>query len=168
MKKMFDLLQKAQTSTLSLWFLNRVMNHAVPFNKPHGFRAVKITDDAVQVFAPHHKKNFNHLRGIHACALATAGELAAGLVLMRHFSPKEYRFIMSHIEIDYHYQAKKDITATAALSETEKENILKKLSTENKTVQTITTDIKDKDSSAIATVKTSWQIKKWADVRTQL
>ncbi|MCX7124668.1 MAG: DUF4442 domain-containing protein [Gammaproteobacteria bacterium] len=168
MQILFNLIQKAEKSKLNLWLLNRVMNKAVRFNKPHGFRVIKISADQVQTFAPYHKKNFNHVRGIHACALATVGELAAGLVLMTHFSPKEYRVIMSKIEIDYHYQAKKDITATASLSPAEKEIALQALAKENKTVQTVITELYDTDQKHVATVKSTWQIKKWTDVQTKL
>lgn len=168
MNKLFYLIQKAQTYKIYLWLLNRMMNHTVRFNKPHGFQVIKITDDSVQTFAPYHKKNFNHVRGIHACAIATVGELAAGLLLMHHFSPKEFRVIMSTIHIDYHYQAKKNIVATAALSSDEKENVMQQLKKENKAMQAITSEIKDDDKTLVATVKTTWQIKNWADVRTRV
>lgn len=168
MEKLFQLIQKAQQSKNYLWLLNRIMNHNVRFNKPHGFQIVKITGEHVQTFAPYHKKNFNHVRGIHACAIATVGELAAGLMLMVHFSPKNYRVIMSNIHIDYHYQAKKDIVATATLSATEKESILQALTQGNRTTHTITTEINDEDHAHIATVQSTWQIKDWSEVRTRL
>ncbi len=167
MEQLFHLIQKAQHSKKHLWLLNRVMNHTVRFNKPHGFQIIKISDDFVQTFAPYHKKNFNHVRGIHACAIATVGELAAGLILMHHFSPKEYRVIMSQIHIDYHYQAKKDIVATATISLAEKEAILQALKADNKTTQTVITEVKDDDQQHIATVKSTWQIKDWKQVQTK-
>lgn len=168
MRKLFNLIQKAQTSKIALWLLNYVMNQAVPFNKPHRFKVISVTPDCAQTFAPYHKKNFNHVRGIHACSIATVGELAAGLILMANFSPKEYRVIMSRIEIDYHYQAKKDIVATAKLNTADKEDILQALTKDNKTTQMVITKINDKDNTPIATVKTTWQIKKWGDVKTKL
>src|SRR3990167_7232969 len=127
MKALFTLIQKSKTSKKHLWLLNRVMNHHVRFNKPHGFQIIKIEENAVQTFAPYHKKNFNHVKGIHACSIATVGELAAGLLLMSHFSPINYRVIMSNISIDYHYQAKKNIMATATLPTLEKAAILQTL-----------------------------------------
>lgn len=168
MKLLFSLIQKAKTSKKHLWLLNRVMNHAVPFNKPHGFQILRITDDQVETSASYQKKNFNHVKGIHACSIATVGELAAGLVIMSNFSPLEYRVIMSNINIDYHYQAKKNIVATAMIAQPEKEAILKALSQDGKTLQTITTDIRDEDQKQVATVKSTWQIKPWKDVRTQM
>jgi len=168
MELLYNLIQKSQSSKKHLWLLNRVMNHSVRFNKPHGFQVIKITPSLVQTFAPYHKKNFNHVRGIHACAIATVGELAAGLALMTHFSPKEYRVIMSHLDIQYHYQAKKNIIATASITDTQKTRVLQALSDDGKTIETITTEIKDEDHTLIATVRTTWQIKKWDDVQTRV
>ena len=168
MEKLFQLIKKSEHSKKYLWLLNRIMNHTVRFNKPHGFQVIKIAPDFVQTFAPYHKKNFNHVRGIHACAIATVGELAAGLLLMNHFSPKDYRVIMSNINIDYHYQAKKNITATATIAADEKENVMQRLKELQKTTQMIVTEIKDDDHQAIATVQSTWQIKAWKDVQTKL
>lgn len=167
-KKLAHLIKKAEHSKFYLWLLNRVMRHAVPFNKPHGFKIIDITSHHVTTAAPYRKKNFNHVRGIHACAIATAGELAAGIVLMYHFSPVDYRFIMSNMQIEYHYQAKKDITAMAVLSAEDKDCVLKTLGNSDKTTQLIVTEVKDLDRKLIATVKTVWQIKSWGNVKTKL
>lgn|SRR3990167_71021 len=167
MNILFQCIQKAEKSKKYLWLLNRLINFAVPFNKPHSFKVTGIAADQVKIFTPYKKKNFNHVRGIHACAIATAGELSAGLLLMFHFNPIQYRMILSHIDITYHYQAKKDIVSTATLTTMEKETILQKLSIDNKTTQDITSEIKDIDNQLIATVKTTWQLKKWSDVKTK-
>lgn len=167
-KKLANLIKKSEHSKMYLWLLNRVMNHAVSFNKPHGFKIINIAAHHVTTFAPYCKKNFNHVRGIHACAIATIGELAAGIVLMYHFSPAKYRFIMSTMQIDYHYQAKKNITAMAALSVEDKTTILNALQNADKTTQLIITKVMDKDHQLVATVKTTWQIKLWQNVKTKL
>lgn len=166
MKQLGVLIQKATHAKTYLWLLNRVMNHAVRFNKPHGFQVVRITQEYVETFAPYHKKNWNHVRGIHACAIATVGELSAGLMLMYHFSPTDYRIILSQIHIDYHYQAKKNIISKAAVTVDEKNKMLESLNTQPKTLCTVISEIRDDDAKHIATVQTQWQIKKWVDVKT--
>lgn len=167
-KKLASLIQKSEHSKMYLWLLNRVMRHAVPFNKPHGFTVIDITAHHVTTAAPYRKKNFNHVRGIHACAIATVGELAAGIVLMYHFSPATYRFIMSTMQIDYHYQAKKNITAMATLSMEDKLNVLNSLEHTDKTTQLIISEVRDADHQLVATVRTTWQIKSWKNVKTKL
>ena len=168
MEVLSNLIQKAATSNTQLWLLNRFMNYAVRFNRPHRFKISKITPDVVQTFAPYIKKNFNHVRGIHACAIATVGELAAGMLLMFHFSPAHYRVIMSRIEIDYHYQAKKDVTATARLSLETVTSLQNELQKNGKAMQTVITTLKDTNDTEIATVKTIWQVKTWLTVKTKL
>lgn len=168
MKVLTRLIQQSATSKKHLWLLNRVMNHSVKFNKPHGFQVTRITSEYVQTFAPYHKKNFNHVRGIHACAIATAGELAAGLLLMYHFSPTDYRVILSNLQIDYHYQAKKNVTATASIKIDEKNKIVDALGKNGKTIQTVMTEVQDDDQNNIATVKSTWQIKPWENVQTRV
>lgn len=167
-KKLASLITKAEHSKKHLWLLNKIMSYAVPFNKPHGFQVSTINSNYIKTFAPYHKKNFNHVKGIHACAIATVGELAAGIMLMYHFSPAEYRFIMSNMEIEYHYQAKKNITATATLTNEAKAAVLNTLKGTEKTSQLIVSEIKDDDQNLIATVKTTWQIKSWENVKTKL
>ena len=168
MKALFFLIQKASSSKKHLWLLNKLMNHLVRFNKPHGFQVIKISDDQVQTFAPYRKKNFNHVRGIHACAIATAGELAAGLSLMYHFSPMEYRVILANLTIDYHYQAKKDVVAVARFSAPEKEAVMLALKNAGKTQHMVITEVNDSDHQLIATVKSTWQIKAWKEVNTKV
>ena len=167
MKQLYKLIKKAKHSKTSLCFLNLVLRYAIPFNKPHGFKIHKIDSHSITTFAPYKKKNFNHLRGIHACAIATVGELAAGLNLMNHFSPSQYRFIMSHIDIDYHYQAKKGIFAHASMSDEARAKIVDHLKDNEKILQEIITDIYDVDQQKVATIKTVWQIKDWKKVRTK-
>lgn len=166
MKLLANLLQQAKTSRKHLWFLNRLMRFIVPFNRPHGFRVLAISDEAVKTFAPYRKKNWNHVKGIHACALATVGELAAGLTLMSHFSPLTYRIIMANITIDYHYQAKKDIVATSQFSASLKESLSREIDHAGKVMQTVITELHDTDGQLVATVKTTWQIKPWKTVKT--
>ncbi|OGT44168.1 MAG: hypothetical protein A3F13_06085 [Gammaproteobacteria bacterium RIFCSPHIGHO2_12_FULL_40_19] len=168
MKNIYENLQKAEHSNLHRWLLNRTLKNSIRFNKPHGFKVFSIADSELKTFAPYCKKNFNHLKGIHACAIATVGELSAGLILMRHFSPKKYRLIMSKIEINYHYQAKKDIFAHAMISADTKAKMLEQLNTDNKLFHEIVTNIHDTDNAQIATVKSTWQIKSWDTVRTKV
>lgn len=168
MRHLHTLLDKAKTSKKHLWFLNFMMGKTIPFNKPHGFKVSTIDADAITTFTPYQKKNWNHLKGIHACAIATAGELAAGLVLMSHFSPHQYRFIMSNIQVQYHYQAKKGIYAKATITSETKQNILNRLKEELKLFQEVITEIHDTDNAHIATIKTQWQIKDWQHVQTKV
>ena len=107
----FDILsrltKKAKTSGFWLWMLNVVLARVVPFNRVHGFKIVEIDDNFVRTAAPYRKSNQNHIRGMHACALATVSEISAGFLLMQNLPPSHYRLIMSRMEVEYSYQAKR-------------------------------------------------------------
>ena len=74
----------------------------------------------------------------------------------------------TEIEINYHYQAKKDIFAHAMISADTKAKMLEQLNTDNKLFHEIVTNIHDTDNAQIATVKSTWQIKSWDTVRTKV
>lgn len=71
MKRLLQLLQDAERSPIRLWLLNRIVARAIPFNAPHGIRIQRITPFGIQATLPYRRKNLNHLKGLHACSLAT-------------------------------------------------------------------------------------------------
>ena len=82
---MFDaakILEKAKRSAFWLWVLNRVHIRMVPFNIPHEFEIVELSDDRLKARIPYRRSNFNHIRGLHACASATLSEFATGFLLL--------------------------------------------------------------------------------------
>lgn len=168
MKKIISLMQAAKTSSFKLWLLNFLLARGIPFNAPHGFKISAIKDDAVSTTAVYKRRNFNHVRGIHACAIATISEFSAGATLMMRFNPAEYRCIMSHLEVDYFYQAKQAIVAKTHLPDADLVETSEQLKTQDKVIKVIKTEVHDKDDNHIATVITHWQLKSWAKVRTKV
>ena len=108
--------ERAKNSALHLKILNFGVNRLVPFNRPHGFRILEISDHQITTLVPYRKSNFNHIRGIHACALATLSEFTTGFLLLTKLDSKKYRLIMERIDMNYHYQAKMDALATFQIS----------------------------------------------------
>ncbi len=163
------LIRKGQTSSFWLWVLNLTMAYVIPFNRPHGFKVVGIDDDTIISCAPYRRKNHNHLRGIHACAIATIGEFSAGFLLLSKLDLTQYRLIMSKLEVEYLYQAKQEITAKANLSEEEFQRmVIEPLKDQESCNIVMVTEISDGDANKVALAKTSWQIKRWDKVRTTI
>jgi len=162
-------IKKAETSSLYLRLLNFSLNRMVPFNKPHGIRIVQIRDGYIKVKMPWKKANFNHIKGIHACGLATLAEFTTGFLLLTKLDSARYRLIMQRIAVDYHYQAKMDVTAEFSISE-EWLNImiLRPLAGNDKTIVDCEVKISDKDGNHICTGVISWQIKWWERVKTKV
>lgn len=162
------LLDKARGSTGWRWLLNLLLGRLIPFNRPHGVRIFSLDAERVQTIAPNRRRNQNHLRGIHACCIATVAEFSSGLMLLSRLDPARYRLIMAGLEVDYHYQAKTAIVATTCLTETELQTlVLGPLGDKEKIQATLVTEIDDRQGQRIATARITWQIKSWEQVRTR-
>jgi acyl-coenzyme A thioesterase PaaI-like protein len=163
------LLVKARHSKGWLRVLNLMMSWIVPFNRPHGFHIVELAEERVRTSASYRRSNHNHIRGIHACAIATVAEFSAGLLLLSRLDPARYRLIMSKLDVDYLYQAKQEITAETGLSNTElQDRVLKPLETAESHSIIMETLISDRDGNQVAHAHTTWQIKRWDRVRTKV
>jgi hypothetical protein len=161
-------LQKAKTSSFYLRLLNWSLARMIPFNKPHGFKIVGLTDHSLKIIIPYRKSNFNHIRGLHACALATISEFTTGFLLVSKLDAKKYRLIMQRLEMDYHYQGKMDAFAEFEISEQWlEEKIYLPLKASDAVVVICQVKITDAKGNHLTTGNVFWQIKDWTKVRTK-
>lgn len=167
--KLDSLFKKAMVSKLGLTQLNFVLNRGIPFNGPHRFKIVKLGPSEAKVFVPFIRKNKNHIKGMHACCLATAAEYTSGLVLLNALDTSQYRLIMKSLNMEYFYQAKMNVHSHYQLSQKElDENIIKVIQEKGSVTYTCSVDIKDTEQNHICTGKIEWQIKNWNQVKTKL
>ena len=80
---LIEKLLKKSENPYSRWLLEKALNRGIPFNLPHRFSFLKVTDNETQIKLPFIRKNMNHLRGFHSCAMATLGEYPAGLLILK-------------------------------------------------------------------------------------
>jgi acyl-coenzyme A thioesterase PaaI-like protein len=159
-------IDKARHSSFYLWMLNFVLLRTVPFNKPHNIRVVAIGDDELSMRVKNTRTNRNHIKGIHACLLATLCEYVSGLSLLRNFSPKEYRIILKTIHMTYHYQAKTDVEVTFKINRKQIESdILEPLKTQDAVFKEFSVEVYDTEKNHICTGLINWQIKCWKNVK---
>ena len=144
--------------------LTRVFWLWIPFNKPHRFRIGSLAEGAASVEAPQRRWNRNHLGTVHACALATIGEFAAGLCLLSAFSPSDYRLIMSRMEVDYVRRAEGSIRATAQISKSDLNAIRNELLVDGISTKVVHSQLLDAAGMEVARVETHWQLKAWTAV----
>lgn len=168
---MFDpakILEKAKHSSFYLKVLNWSLNRMVPFNKPHGFRILKIEDFKLSALMPYKRRNFNHIRGLHACGLATISEFTTGFLLLSSLDMKKYRMIMQRLEMNYHYQGKMDAVAEFVISKAWlEEKIIQPLQTQETVVVPCEVKIHDVKGNHLTTGLVYWQFKDWAKVKTK-
>src|SRR5258708_10556860 len=112
------LIEKAKTSSFHRWVLNWAFSRMVPFNRPHGFRIVEIGDYHIRTKLPYKTLNLNHLKGLHACALATLTEVTGGFIFVTQLDPGKYRIILKKLEVNYLYQGKTNAFAEFRISQT--------------------------------------------------
>ncbi|MEZ4753849.1 MAG: DUF4442 domain-containing protein [Bdellovibrionota bacterium] len=165
---LISMLEKAKHSKLQLFILNIVLSYGIPFNRPHGIKVKQITDNSVKTLIKSKRINQNHIRGIHACALATISEFASGLMLLSRLNPAEYRIIMKTIKVDYHYQAKQTVTSTSKLSNLEVLELKQKLENSPSAEVHMLAESHDSENNHICSAFITWQIKKWSAVVTKL
>lgn len=169
---MFDtakILEKAKKSSFYRRLLNFSLDRMIPFNKPHGFHVMEIGDYYLKTGIPYRKSNFNHIRGLHACALATISEFTTGFLLITKLDAKKYRLIMQKLEMNYHYQGKMDAYAEFSISEEWLNNeIYYPLDNAEAVVVICEVKIHDKDGNHLTTGLVHWQIKNWDKVKTKV
>lgn len=162
------LLAAARTSAWKRFLLNQGLNFTIPFNSPHGFRVEPMKTGGIRVRIPWWHVNRNHIRGMHACALATGAELCSGLSLLEHVDQKQYRLIMASLHMEYHKQAKG--TAYAVCTPDRASigmAVIDPLRTEESVRYTSTVEVKDAQGVHVATGTIVWQVKAWDKVRTK-
>ncbi len=162
MSRLQQLILKASGSSFYNWILNRVLSRAIPFNAPHHLRVIKISPGAAQILLPYRRSNLNHVKGIHACALATLCEYTIGLTLISKISESQFRIILKNIRLEYHYQAKMDVTATFNIAdEVLKEKITGPLQHADAVFHEFEIKVFDSAQNHICTGFVNWQVKKW-------
>jgi acyl-coenzyme A thioesterase PaaI-like protein len=159
------LIERASQSNFWLVVLNLTLRVSIPFNAPHGFKVTKVGTDGVGVKIPYKRKNFNHIRGIHACAFATASEFASGLALFSHLPASEYRLIMKSLNIEYFYQGKKLSYAECKLDrQYVQDKAIVPLEHGEKCLIEVVANCYDSDGNHLCKAIIEWQLKKWAAV----
>ncbi len=162
------LIRRSRTSGVSRWWLNALLRWMIPFNQPHGFRVQPLRGGGISVHIPYWRINRNHIKGIHACALATAAEYCSGLALLEHLDAKKFRLIMKSLHMDYHYQAKANAHAVFAPSAEElAAQVIEPLKNSDAVLYTARVELHDAKENHLATGRITWQVKAWEKVRTK-
>jgi hypothetical protein len=162
-----EILIKARRSPFFRKILNWSLNRMVPFNKPHDFEVVELDQYRLKTKIPYKSSNFNHIKGLHACALATLSEFTTGFLLISNLDPKKYRLIMKRLEMEYHYQGKMDAFGEFVISEEWlMQNVLTPLHQQESVEVKCLVKIHDYAGNHLTTGNVYWHIKDWTKVKT--
>ena len=162
-------IEKAKVSSFYLWLLNWQSKRMIPFNAPHGFKILELTDTEIKTLIPYKRRNFNHIKGLHATAMATLCEFTSGFLLVSRINPKKYRIILTKLEMEYFYQGKTDGFADFQLSDDWlQDNVYQPLENSESTIVTCPVKIVDTEGNHLATGTSHWQVKNWLKVKTKV
>jgi hypothetical protein len=94
--------------------------------------------------------------------------MCSGLAVIERLDPKEYRMILRELRIQYRYQAKKRVIASAPdLARVIEEQVMVPLRAADAVDYTSTVESHDSDGNHVATGIATWQVKPWSKVRTR-
>jgi acyl-coenzyme A thioesterase PaaI-like protein len=161
-----SLFAKAQRSALHRRLLSFGLSSFVPFNRAHGFSVQKVEPYAITVRLPYKRSNFNHLKGLHACALATLAELTSGVLLLAMLDPSRYRLILKSLKVEYHMQGRSHAFARFEASpEWMKLHVLDPLHASESVFVMPEVQVLDAGGQVLCTAYPEWQIKDWKAVK---
>jgi len=126
-------------------------------------------EDEVTTLIPFKKVNLNHVRSLHACAMATASEFTTGLALLQKLNGKKYRIILKELRMEYHFQGKTEAFGTFKVTdEWLAQYVLNPLQSSDSVVVPCTVFLHDVNGNKLSTGTVHWQIKPWSKVRTKI
>ena len=147
------------------WVFSRIMQEVIPFNRPHGISVVELSPEKCKVYLPNKRKNKNHLGTMHACAIATAAEYVSGLNVLQAFDMKQYRLIMSRLEVDYLRRPDGYCYTESMISSPQMSQINSELEGEGVSKFSLVSIVTDCNHEKIAEATIHWQVKSWQKVR---
>ena len=136
-----------------------------PFNSHLGAKLLTWSKNESKIEIKCHRAIKNHVGSIHAGALFTLGETCAGIIIIRNFSFKKFRPLMSDVEVKYSKQARGKVQGIAVLSLEALKKAQKEIREKKIPFIPMKTIITDEPGNVIAEVKTIWQVKPWKQVR---
>lgn len=165
MLQLVKFIERAERSAFWLFILNVALRRIIPFNAPHRFRITQIAIGSVTIKIPYRRRNLNHIKGLHACALATVAEYATGIALLSRLG-QDYRIIMRSMQVDYQFQGKMDASASFSISEQEfQQEVVIPLKNADSIDFVAIPIVKDAAGNILCTPAITWQIKSWQKVR---
>jgi acyl-coenzyme A thioesterase PaaI-like protein len=130
------------------WLFSRIIGFTVPYTGSIAANVELLEPGHGKVTLKEHRKVSNHLRSVHAIALANLSEMVTGLTLLNSL-PDDTRGILTSLQIQYHHKARGLLTAECAC-EIPRNN-------EEREMQ-ISGEIKNEAGEVVATAIATWRI----------
>jgi acyl-coenzyme A thioesterase PaaI-like protein len=130
------------------WLFSYALGSCVPYSGTLGARVAVLEPGHCVVTLRDRRKVRNHLKSVHAMALANLAELATGLALMNSL-PDDARGILSGFSIDYLKKARGRLTAQCYCD-------IPSSNAEHE--YTLTGEIRNTDGEVVAVARACWLV----------
>ncbi|MCH8846717.1 MAG: DUF4442 domain-containing protein [Proteobacteria bacterium] len=130
------------------WIFSRIIGFTVPYTGSIAANVVLLEPGHGVVTLKERRKVRNHLRSVHAMALANLAEMVTGLTLLNSL-PDGTRCILTSMQIQYHKKARGLLTAEC-VCEIPQNN-------EEREMQ-VTGEIKNEVGEVVASATATWRI----------
>lgn len=101
-------------SSLRQWAITRLFGRFVPFLGTAGLRFEQVGRDRMVVSIVNQRKVQNHIKGVHAAAMALLAETATGFVVGMNV-PDDKLMLLKSMKVSYLKRAQGNMRATATL-----------------------------------------------------
>jgi acyl-coenzyme A thioesterase PaaI-like protein len=98
-------------------------NSVIPFAGTTGIKIQHLDAQKAVVVLSNRRRVQNHIKGIHATAMATLVESATGMVFGQHVPDNTHIPLLKSMHIDYKRRAIGNLTATATMTDDQAEQI---------------------------------------------
>lgn len=114
---------EALPSSIKTFVLSKMLGRLVPMVGNAGIRYEEVTANRVICTLRNHRGMQNHIKGLHAAAMALLAETATGFAVGVNI-PDDKILLIKSLHVDYKRVAKGDLKAVATLTEAQREQIL--------------------------------------------
>jgi len=130
------------------WIFSRIVGFTVPYTGSIAANVALLEPGRGQITLKERRKINNHLRSVHAIALANLAEMVTGLTLLNSL-PDDTRGILTSMQIQYHKKARGLLTAECDCEIPE--------NNEERELQ-LSGEIKNESGEVVATATATWRI----------
>lgn len=130
-----------------------LLGRMVPYSGTIRPRVLELEPGRCRVVIRERRRVRNHLRSVHATALATLGELATGLATLTALPPG-VRAILTGLEVEYEKKARGRLTADCATTPPELDDA------GSPTAHRAAAEIRDAGGDRVVTLEAVWRLER--------